>query len=73
MFTRSTTYFAAILASIAFAEDVDQYSREGRDLAFVIAMNAPALSSPDTNLNMAVDPSQEPIYANRITAVGQRQ
>lgn len=39
----------------------------------MVALNAPALSSPQTSLNLAVDPSQEPKYAHRITPVGQRQ
>ncbi len=60
----------AIIAASASAMDV---SREGRELSFLIAVNSPALSSPQTSLNLAVDPSQEPKYAHRITPVGQRQ
>ena len=63
-------FACALMAAVACADDV---SREGRDLSFVIALNAPALSSPQTSLNLAVDPTQEPKYANRITPVGQRQ
>ena len=68
--------FAAALAAFATcaqATESDPYSREGRDLNFVIALNAPALTSPKTSLNLAVDEKQEPVYANRITPVGQRQ
>ena len=65
------TTFTAALAAIACASD--DVSREGRDLSFVIMLNAPALSSPKTSLNLAVDPTQESKYANRITPVGQRQ
>ena len=70
---RST--FTAALVAIATAQEaaIDEYSREGRDVKFVIALNGPALSSPQTSLNLAVDPKQEPKYANRITPVGQRQ
>lgn len=53
--------------------DPDNVSRAGRDLSMVIALNAPALSSPSTNLNLAVDPKQEAKMAHRITPVGQRQ
>jgi len=38
-----------------------------------VALNGPALTSPQTSLNLTVDPTQEPKYANRITPVGQRQ
>ena len=68
--------FTAALAAFATCADAtaaDPYSREGRDLSFVIALNAPALTSPKTALNLAVNKEQEPKYANRITPVGQRQ
>ena len=67
---------ALAVASQAAAEEdaaMDPYSREGRDIALVVALNAPALYTPQTSLNLAVDPKQEPKYANRITPVGQRQ
>jgi len=60
----------ALMAAVASADDV---SRQDRDLAFLIGLNAPALTSPQTSLNLAVDSTQEPKYANRITPVGQRQ
>ena len=65
----------AVAAQAAAEEDaaMDLYSREGRDIALVVALNAPALSTPQTSLNLAVDPKQEPKYAHRITPVGQRQ
>ena len=65
----------AVAAQAAAEEDaaMDLYSREGRDIALVVALNAPALYTPQTSLNLAVDPKQEPKYANRITPVGQRQ
>ena len=65
----------AVAAQAAAEEDAatDMYSREGRDIALVVALNAPALYTPQTSLNLAVDPKQEPKYANRITPVGQRQ
>ena len=68
--------FAVCLATMvasAFAQTDDLVSREGRDLSFVVALNAPALTSPSTNLNLAVDKELEPKYAHRITPVGQRQ
>ena len=74
-----TNFIGALLALAVAAQaaeedaSMDQYSREGRDIAFVVALNAPALYSPQTSLNLAVDPKQEPKYANRITPVGQRQ
>ena len=74
-----TNFIGALLALAVAAQAVeedasmDQYSREGRDIAFVVALNAPALYTPQTSLNLAVDPKQEPKYANRITPVGQRQ
>lgn len=68
---QKVTFACALLAAIVNADDI--YSREGRELSFVVALNAPALSSPQTSLNLAVDPSQEPKYAHRITPVGQRQ
>ena len=71
MFTKS--FASALIALVAAAENMDEYSREGRDVSFVIALNAPALSTPQTSLNLAADPKQEPKYANRITPVGQRQ
>jgi len=61
-----------MLAAIVLADD-DSVSREGRKLSFLVGLNAPALSSPSTSLNLAVDPAQEPKFANRITPVGQRQ
>ena len=67
-----TTFVSALVALVASADE-DIYSREGRDVTFVVALNAPALSSPQTSLNLAEDPAQEPKYANRITPVGQRQ
>ena len=65
----------AVAAQAAAEEDAatDMYSREGRDIALVVALNGPALYSPQTSLNLAVDPKQEPKYAHRITPVGQRQ
>ena len=48
--------FAAALAAFAtcaMATDADPYSRSGRDLSFVLALNAPALTSPKTSLNLA--------------------
>ena len=65
----------AVAAQAAAEEDAatDMYSREGRDITLVVALSAPALYSPQTSLNLAVDPKQEPKYANRITPVGQRQ
>ena len=80
------TTFAAALAAIAYGQrqrphgdhrrppgpDPEGVSREGRDLSFVIALNAPALESPSVSLNLAVDPKLESIYANRITPIGQR-
>lgn len=65
-----SSFALALCAAFTQATDV---SREGRDIAFVIALNSPALSTPQTSLNLAVDPSQEPKYANRITTLGQRQ
>ena len=64
------TFATALMVAVAFANDL---SREGRNLSFVIGLNAPALLNPETNLNLAIDPKQEPKYANRITPVGQRQ
>jgi len=66
-----TTFTSALLAIVACA--ADDVSRAGRELSFLIALNAPALSSPETDLHLAKDPSQDPKYANRITPVGQRQ
>ena len=74
------TTFAAALSAIAFGQgpppgpgpDPAGVSREGRDLSFVIAVNAPALESPSFSLNLAVDPKLESAYANRITPIGQR-
>ena len=71
MWFRNAAFASALLASAAYADD--SVSREGRKLSFIVALNAPALSSPQTSLNLAVDPAQEPKYANRITPVGQRQ
>ena len=72
-----TNFIGALLAlavaAQAAAEEADAYSREGRDIALVVALNGPALYSPQTSLNLAVDPKQEPKYAHRITPVGQRQ
>ena len=65
-----SSFALALIAAFTQASDV---SREGRDIKFVIALNSPALSSPQTSLNLAVDPTQEPKYANRITTLGQRQ
>jgi len=48
-------FASALLAAVAFAED--DVSRAGRDLALVIALNAPALTSPQTSLNLALDAS----------------
>ena len=62
------TAFASVLASVAYGEN--DVSREGRNLSFVIMLNAPALSSPSTSLNLAVDPQQEAKYSNRITPIG---
>ena len=67
-----SSFVLAAICAAASAYDQDP-SREGRDISFVIGLNAPALTSPETSLNLAVDPSQEPKYANRITPVGQRQ
>lgn len=69
-----TTFTAALaLFAAVSAQSEDIYSRAGRNVAFVVALNAPALASPQSSLNLAVDPTQEPKYANRITPVGQRQ
>ncbi len=69
--------FAACMATVAVtalaSPAADPASREGRDLSFVIALNAPALSTPSVNLHLAVDPELEPKYAHKITPVGQRQ
>ena len=73
MYRTSFAICMATMAISAFGQDVDPASREGRDLSFVIALNAPALTSPSTNLHLAVDEREEPRYANRITPVGQRQ
>lgn len=64
------SFASAMLMAMAVADDV---SREGRQLSFLVGLNAPALSSPSTSLNLAADPTQEPKYGNRITPVGQRQ
>lgn len=42
------------------------------DISIVIALHAPALISPQSSLNLALDPSQEAKYADKITPVGQR-
>ena len=64
-------FCSVLLATAALAED--DVSRAGRQLNFVVALHAPALSSPSTNLNLAADEAQQAKYANRITPVGQRQ
>lgn len=70
---RSFACALALTATTALASSEDPYSREGRDLAFLVALNGPALTSPSTSLGLASDATQEPKYANRITPVGQRQ
>ena len=62
----------AVLAMNANADE-DPYSREGRDLSMLVFANAPALSTPQTNLMLALDPAEQFKYANRITPLGQRQ
>ena len=62
-----------VLGLIAASAQALGPSREGRDITMVIALNSPALSTPPTSLNLALDPAQEPVYANRITPLGQRQ
>ena len=47
------TFASALMVAVAFANDL---SREGRNLSFVIGLNAPALLNPETNLNLAIDP-----------------
>ena len=64
---------SALLAYAVSATETDPYSREGRDIDFIVVLNGPALATPQTSLNLAVDPKQEPKYAHRITPVGQRQ
>lgn len=68
----STLIAAASLAVLGSAK-FDDPSREGRDLAMILMVQGPAMSTPETNLFWAKDESENFKYANRITPLGQRQ
>ena len=70
MFKNSAISLALFAASAAAGDDA--YSREGRDLSFVIALSAPALTTPNNSLGLAVNPEEEPQFSRRITPIGQR-
>ena len=68
-----TFQIALGIASCIAAQEFDPVSRAEADLAMVIMINAPGLSSPKRILNLAKNPSEEAQWQNRITPMGQRQ
>jgi hypothetical protein len=66
------TALVATTAAIAYAQE-DPFSREGADLAMVVLVQGPALTSPPVDLGLASHEEENFKFPNRITPLGQRQ
>ena len=64
---------SAGIAALAAAQEYDPISRANADLSMVIMINAQGLCNPTKILNLCVDPSDEALWQDRISPMGQRQ
>ena len=61
------------VAALAAAEHVDTKPKDGTGLLAVFMVNAPGLSTPEKNLNLAADPADEAQSLNSLSPMGKRQ